>query len=237
MKKIDLTFPTPQENLACDEALLDECDENGGPEILRFWEPQEYFVVLGYSNKLALEVDEISCRGVSVPVLRRPSGGGAVLQGPGCLNFSLILKIDGSLERSNVTRTNAWVMEKNRAALEGVLGEKVEVRGITDLALGDLKFSGNAQRRKRGAFLFHGTFLTDFDLPKISTCLQMPEKAPDYRKNRPHNAFVTNILTTPAAIKESLSQVWQASGKADVPLDRIRALCKQYADPEWTRRF
>ena len=37
MKQLDLTLPSPAENLACDEALLDWCEENGGEEILRFW--------------------------------------------------------------------------------------------------------------------------------------------------------------------------------------------------------
>jgi lipoate-protein ligase A len=237
MKKIDLTFQTPQENLAFDEALLDRCEEEGGPEVLRFWEAREYFVVLGYSNKFALEVNEISCRKAGIPVFRRASGGGTVLQGPGCLNFSLILRIDGSPERSNVTRTNAWVMEKNRAALQEILQKKVEVRGITDLALGDFKFSGNAQRRKRSAFLFHGTFLTDFDLPRIGACLQMPEKEPDYRKNRPHGAFVTNVQAKPEAVKEALTRAWGARGETEAPTSRMETLRERYADPEWTRRF
>ena len=39
MKYFDFTLPTPAENLACDEALLEAC-ERGGDEILRFWEPK-----------------------------------------------------------------------------------------------------------------------------------------------------------------------------------------------------
>ena len=51
----DLTLPTPEENLACDEALLDLCEAGGAGELLRFWEPPSYFVVLGYANNLPLE--------------------------------------------------------------------------------------------------------------------------------------------------------------------------------------
>ena len=57
----DLTLPTPQENLACDEALLDGC-EAGGPEVLRFWEPRKHFVVVGYSNRVEREVNVAACR-------------------------------------------------------------------------------------------------------------------------------------------------------------------------------
>ena len=57
MNYLDLTFPTPEENLACDEALLDWCEAGDGPEVLRFWEPQQHFVVVGYSNRVEREVN------------------------------------------------------------------------------------------------------------------------------------------------------------------------------------
>src|SRR5689334_4783234 len=94
MKLLDLTLPTPEENLACDEALLDRCDEGVGPAVLRFWQPQQYFVVVGYSNRVEREVNQEVCQARGIPILRRCSGGGAVLQGAGCLNYSLILRID-----------------------------------------------------------------------------------------------------------------------------------------------
>ena len=92
MKCLDLTLRTPAENLACDEGLLDFCEGGCGHEILRFWEPQTHFVVLGHANRVATEVDREACERLGIPVLRRCSGGGTVLQGPGCLNYSLILK-------------------------------------------------------------------------------------------------------------------------------------------------
>ena len=96
MKYLDLTLPTPEENLACDEALLDGCDDGDGPEVLRFWEPQKHFVVVGYSNRVESEVNVAACSELGIPILRRCSGGGTVLQGPGCLDYSLILRIDSN---------------------------------------------------------------------------------------------------------------------------------------------
>src|ERR1051325_5350957 len=127
MQYCDLTFPTPEENLACDEALLDWAEEQamgapasrrreltGSPEsqnydlagetpalpgILRLWEPTRYFVVLGYANRLATEVNAAFCRQNTIPILRRCSGGGTVLQGPGILNYTLVLPADaGALQ-------------------------------------------------------------------------------------------------------------------------------------------
>src|SRR4051812_5944279 len=98
MVLLDLTLPSPAENLACEEVLLDLCEAGGWGGLLRFWEPTEYFVVLGYANKAALEVDLEACQKQEVPIFRRCTGGGAVVQGPGCLNYSLVLRISGALE-------------------------------------------------------------------------------------------------------------------------------------------
>src|SRR5579871_210269 len=101
MRFLDLTLATPAENLACDEALLDWCEENAaeGEEILRFWESPEPFVVVGYANRIEAEVEVENCQARHVPILRRCSGGGTVVQGHGCLNYALILQIkeDSSL--------------------------------------------------------------------------------------------------------------------------------------------
>ena len=92
MKYLDLSLSTPAENLALDEALLDEAEQGRGPaEVLRLWEPLEPFVVVGRSSRLAVEVDMESCRAARTPVLRRCSGGAAVVTGPGCLMYAVVL--------------------------------------------------------------------------------------------------------------------------------------------------
>src|SRR5437667_3217919 len=121
MKYCDLTLPSPAENLACDEALLDLAEEGFTDDVLRVWEPVQYFVVLGYGNKAAAELNLPFCQRHTIPVLRRCTGGGTVLQGPGCLNYSLILRIDSDPALQTVTGTNRFVMERNRAALETLL--------------------------------------------------------------------------------------------------------------------
>src|SRR5438309_12096554 len=109
MKLLDLTFPTPAENLACDETLLDWCDEGAGPELLRFWEPQQHFVVIGYSNHAERVVSVAACRERGIPILRRCAGGGTVLQGPGSLNYLLIRRIESNSVLETVTCTNRFV--------------------------------------------------------------------------------------------------------------------------------
>ena len=96
------------------------CEENGGEEILRFWEAPETFVVVGYANKVATEVDLDACAAKKLPIFRRCSGGGTVLQGPGCLNYALILRITDNGPCRTITSANQFIMERNRAAIEAL---------------------------------------------------------------------------------------------------------------------
>ena len=77
MEYLDHTCRRPAENLALDEALLDACESGQGGEVLRFWAPREPFVVVGYGNAAAREVDRSACRSLGIPILRRCSGGGS----------------------------------------------------------------------------------------------------------------------------------------------------------------
>src|SRR6476661_8339047 len=92
-KLLDLTLPSPIENLALDEALLEDLEENESHPVLRLWESDRHFVVLGRSSSLTEDVHLDACEQHAIPVLRRASGGGIVLQGPGCLSYAVVLPL------------------------------------------------------------------------------------------------------------------------------------------------
>lgn len=236
MKHIDLTLPTPQENLALDEALIDLCEGGREEEILRFWEPRESFVVLGHASRAAAEVNLSVCRAERIPVLRRVSGGGTVLQGPGCLNYALVLRNSGPLR--DIAKTSAFVLDRHRQTLSQIIGCAVGIQGFSDLVLGELKFSGNAQYRRRRFLLFHGTFLLNLDLDLMERVLRVPEKQPAYRAARSHRNFVTNLGLPPSLIKAALRRAWRAEGwLSDVPLRRLEELvAARYSREEWNFR-
>ncbi|HWF18652.1 MAG TPA: lipoate--protein ligase family protein [Verrucomicrobiae bacterium] len=237
MKYIDLTLPTPAENLACDEALLEACEAGLADEILRFWEPQEPFVVVGYANQIAREVNLEACKGRNIPGLRRCSGGGTVLQGAGCLNYSLLLKIPDAGPLRSISGTNSFIMERHRAALQSLLKGRVHVQGHTDLTLDNLKFSGNAQRRRKNFLIFHGTFLLRFDLPLVEQFLRMPSKQPEYRQSRPHTEFLTNLNISPEVVKSALREIWNANTPLPALPAPPRELLDKYLTDEWNFKF
>ena len=242
MRHLDLTLPSPAENLACDEALLDWCESGEGAECLRFWESPEPFVVVGYANKVETEVNVAACEARKIPILRRCSGGGTVVQGPGCLNYTLLLPItkDGPLH--SIPVANQFIVRRNRAAIDSSLltpHSAIAVRGHTDLAIGGRKFSGNSQRRRKHFLLFHGTFLLNFDLAIIGDLLRMPSKEPDYREKRKHGDFLTNINVSAAKVKAAMQKAWDADSRLDnPPLEKIKALARErYLTNEWNFKF
>lgn len=239
LKLLDRTFPSPEQNLACDEALLDLVEEGYEDEILRCWESEQYFVVLGSSNKFRQEVHVEACEADGIQILRRHSGGGTVLQGSGCLNFSLILKINSEGPTRNITETTRYIMLRHAGVLSDILGEKVEMQGSSDLTIAGKKFSGNAQRRRLNALLFHGTFLLDFNLALIGKYLRMPPKQPAYRQHRSHLDFVRNLKVDDRTMKKALREAWDADEPFELlPLARIDALVTtKYSQESWNRRL
>jgi lipoate-protein ligase A len=237
---LDLTLPTPQENLALDEALLNEAEQTAGrgepgSELLRFWESPVVFVVLGSTGRLVEEIRLAACSRGGIDILRRSSGGGTVLMGPGCLCFSLILDLQARPELRDIHASYRAILGRLAACL-GVEG--LAHRGISDLALHGRKVAGNAQRRKRGVLLHHGAILYNFDLPAIAALLKEPARQPDYRAGRPHAEFVANLALPAGEIKRRLASCWNAAPRPARILPDLEPLLREkYANPRWIERF
>ena len=217
---LDLTLPSPVENLALDEALLDEVEAKGGHGILRFWESDRHFVVLGRSCGLTDDVHLAACEADGVPILRRASGGGTVVQGPGCLSYALVLPVDLHPRLATIRSSYRFILERMACALHR-WEPMTTFRGVSDLAVGEMKISGNAQRRQRRTILCHGTFLHGMPPHVIDRYLKQPKRQPDYRANRPHEAFLRTMNAPPQALKQAIATVWQATSDR-CPLPQMR---------------
>ena len=238
MHLLDLTVPHAAANLALDEALLLAAENDGGAEVLRLWELPALAVVLGSAGSVSLDVNVSACEADEVPILRRASGGGTVVLGPGCLCFSLVLKYDRAPALDDIRASNRYVLGRVRNSLRPIAGAELE--GTSDLALAGMKISGNSQQRKRAHFLHHGTLLCGFELGLIAKYLHLPKRQPDYRRNRPHREFVTNLPASIAAVKQLLIAEWEANEEYEnVPHNAACDLvAEKYARAEWNpRRF
>lgn len=247
MKLSNPNLSSPAEQLAGDEALLDWCENGHGEETLLFWEPREPFVVVGYANKVSTEVNVAACAAKGIPIFRRCSGGGTVLQGAGCLNYALVLRITDDGPLRTITSANQFIMERNRTAMETIFPRpetpdprpNLTVSGHTDLCLGNLKFSGNSQRRKKNFLLFHGTFLLNFNLALVGEFLRMPSLQPDYRASRSHGDFLVNLNLPAGQVKAALQKAWNATDELkNFPEQEIQTLAGQkYSTDAWNLKL
>ena len=239
MRLLDLTLDSPAENVALDEALIEHAEQSGNPvEMVRIWEPPQVMVVIGRSSKVDDEVHLDRCRQHAVPVLRRSSGGAAIVTGPGCLMYGLVMSYELRPTLRMIENAHQCVL----AALATSLARHipgVHRAGISDLVTADeLKFSGNSLRCRRNYLLYHGTLLYDFPLHLINSYLGTPPRQPDYRQGRDHASFVTNLPLSESQIRETVLQTFDGSYPlSDWPRQRMQKLVSEkYTRDDWNFR-
>ncbi len=249
MLRLNLTLPAPAENIALDEALLEAAEERGGrDEFLRIWESPQPMVVAGRSTRISQEINRDQCEARRIPIVRRSSGGAAILAGPGCLMYAVVISYQKRSELRDISRAHRFVLGRIINALkphlEGV-GD-VEHAGTSDLALSGRspaastrKFSGNSMRVKRTHFLYHGTLLYDLDLPLASHCLLMPPRQPEYRDRRQHLDFLTNLPLSRQQLTQAIDAAWVTTDElTDVPWHRVKELvATRFGQASWNFEF
>lgn len=232
-------LPTPEENLALDEALLYQINEQDSAGCLRIWEVDQYAVVLGSSNQVAANVNQTACQQDHVPIFRRCTGGGTVLLGPGCFIYSLFLRITDKQHLAGIEATTQDILHRIRDHFNARRPDlDVELQGISDLTVQGQKFSGNSQRWLTTTLLHHGTILYDFDLDRIPRYLTSPEREPEYRSQRDHLDFVTNYPLSQKELNQAFIETWNADQAEPVlPGERVRQLVtEKYATEKWNLR-
>src|SRR6267142_5912845 len=179
---IDISANDAAANLALDEFLLDQ-----NQEVLRFWECARPVVVAGRSGVIEEQVRLEACAADGVDVQRRCSGGGAVVLGPGCLNYSLVCSLERRPRWRDVRRSVREILSRMSGALGAEIGDP------SDLVCAGRKVSGNSQRRTANAVLHHGTLLYDFNAELAGRYLLEPKRQPEYRQGRTHELFLGNL--------------------------------------------
>jgi lipoate---protein ligase len=238
---IEGALPGIAANLALDEALLIEADEQGMGPSLRIWEPDQVAVVLGASGRWRDDVKLEACRNDGVAIARRSSGGGTVVVGPGTLNVTVVLPATAAPGLGAVDVAQAYVLGRIGRAIRA-RGPAVELRGSGDLTLDGRKFSGSAQRRLRTHFLVHATILYRFPVAWVDRYTHLPVRQPAYRDRRSHGDFLVNLDLPRADLVEAIRDAWLPPGqpveRATVPDEMVRRLvATRFGDPAWIERL
>jgi len=254
-------------NMAVDEALLLTMAHAEHPQqpVLRFYGWSPATLSLGYAQSYYKEVNEEVCQAEGVDIVRRPTGGRAVLHQYE-LTYSVIAPehdphVSGTVIESYLRISQALL--KGLKAL-GVPAEMVACGGLNEasssacfdapswyeLVVEGRKLVGSAQVRKEGMLLQHGSILLHFDADLLFRLLKFPNEEIRQRLLR---GFITKacaldeVCTHPIERAELEREI--CSGFCDVMgIELIRSqltekekvlveeVLHKYHSEEWTKK-
>ena len=154
---------SPAMHLALDEVLATEVGDGVRGPLLRIWEWDESAVVIGSFQSLKNEVDPEGAAAHGYEVVRRISGGGAMMMEKGAIiTYSLYVPaslVGGMSFADSYAFLDAWVLQ----ALQS-LGIEASYQPLNDITSPTGKIGGAAQKRLgNGGVLHHVTMSYDMD--------------------------------------------------------------------------
>jgi lipoyl(octanoyl) transferase len=181
--------------MAIDEAVFRVSQTEESLPTLRFYSWSSPAVSIGYFQDVAREIDVSACRRNHIDIVRRPTGGKAVLHDED-VTYAVIARDTDPLFTKDILGTYR-VISKCIASGLAFIGINAEITNNSrilekdpletscfsspsryELLVDNRKICGSAQLRSRGVFLQHGSILMDFDphktydilLPHLEDC-------------------------------------------------------------------
>ena len=171
-------------NMALEEYVFETLPKDD--EYFMLWQNENAIVVGKYQNT----VEEINAEYVNengISVVRRLSGGGAMYQDMGNLNFTFVVN-------QNSQRTldfSIFIQPVVRALAK--IGVPAEQSSRNDIVIDGKKFSGNAQYNKSGRTMHHGTLLFHSKLDTVGKALNPKPDKIESKGIKSVRSRVTNI--------------------------------------------
>ena len=191
-------------NMAIDEAIMIAHREGLVPPTIRFYQWSPPAVSLGYFQDLQKEIDVDVCQDMGIDIVRRPTGGKAVLHDKE-LTYSFIIRENHPLVNDSILETYKKI---SRGMIRGLSylgitaeivplreklkseslpkGEKSEthhsdfksicfsVPSQYEVQVEGKKIVGSAQVRKREIVLQHGSLLIELEKDKLFSVFNFP---------------------------------------------------------------
>lgn len=195
-------------NMALDEVLIKRIAAGESEPSLRFYGWKPHAVSIGYFQSLEAEVDQEKCNEYGVDVVRRQTGGGAVFH-DNEVTYSMHIPLEANLVPKKILESYGAICDGIIQGL-GDLALEAQFVPLNDIIVGGKKISGNAQTRKQGILLQHGTILQGVDVDTMFDLLKVPDEK-----------MKGKLIT---AIKERVTSVEQQLGHEVAFDDTVAAL-------------
>ncbi len=246
---LETSFHKASWNMGLDVAILEAVAAETQLPTLRFyaWAPRA--VSLGYFQGLNDEVDLLACEQRGVDVVRRVTGGGAVFHAQE-LTYSIVMPENHELASGDILASYRTICGGVIAGL-AKLGITAQFAPINDVVAEGKKLSGNAQTRKHGCLLQHGTILLGVDVDEMFALLKVPNEKLKGKLIQDVKARVSSVslmlgreFSYEDAIPAFKTGFAEAMGLSLIPespsqteLSRADALAEEkFGNPAWTKR-
>ena len=228
------------ENMARDEALLDSA-ERGSPPTLRLYAWTRPTLSLG-AHQPGSDADLDACRRLGVDLVRRPTGGGAVLHDAE-LTYAVAARVGQGPFPASVIGVYERIAAALVAGLEGlgVSAESARAEGAgrspadcfarpssREILVAGRKLIGSAQVRRRGAFLQHGSILIAFDPYRLALVLPGGAAESTHRAPAPRGSETESPRSTgrgPGVDPAGPATLREATGRAITRGEVEEAVC------------
>jgi len=242
-------------NMAVDEALLDAAD---GGWTLRFYAWDRPTISLGYAQPMLRGVDTERARKLGIPLVRRPTGGRAVLHADeityslaapaesgalaGGISASYRIIAAGLQEGLRLAGTEVDVERCGAAPAPSHKGPCFSARTRYELSAGGRKLAGSAQRRRDGRLLQHGSLLLGAPDLRLWSAL-----GPGFREASAASTYLDALLAARPGRRALVSCLSRGiAAQLEMPVQRCElsvaerraaaARAAAYRGAAWTRR-
>lgn len=237
---------TAAQNMAIDEAILKAHAYGAVPPTLRFYGWRPAAVSLGYFQSAAAEIDLEACRANGVDVVRRLTGGRAVLHDME-LTYSLVVSECDPLVPPTITASYRYFSQGLVAGLKE-MGIKAQMSmpreaygqsrrrhasaacfdasSHYEITFAERKLIGSAQVRKDGVIMQHGSILLAFQPLILVSLLNLPS---DHKRNELAEVLVKRVTSVSEILGRRVEweEVYRAMSSAFGPALGVDISCDE----------
>jgi lipoate-protein ligase A len=233
--------------MAIDEAIAIARVKENTPNTIRLYRWNPSAVSIGYFQNIKKEVNVKACQEFGVDIIRRITGGGAVYHDyNGEITYSIVVPENNQKIPRDILASYEIICN---AIVKGLstLGVDAQFKPINDIVAGNKKISGNAQTRRHGVILQHGTILVDSDLKRMFQVLNVSDTKISDKLIQAAEERVTNLrryLGREVSFEESREALIHGfESNLDIKIEQgdliyaekelVKELKKKYSSKDW----